>query len=78
MLVAPGSVIQEACKGGKFFRAEFKSADPPEYVKCFGIMKLGRDYILSTQELDIFGTAKAYTGPVRLLYHMRSLSLNHN
>ena len=43
-------------------------ADPPEYVKCFGMMKLGREYILTTQELDIYGTAKAYTGPVRLIH----------
>ena len=68
VLVAPGSVIQDACKGGRFFGAEFNPADPPEYVKCFGIMKLGREYILSTQELDIYGTAKAYTGPVRLIH----------
>jgi pimeloyl-ACP methyl ester carboxylesterase len=31
-------------------------------------MKLGREYILTTQELDIYGTAKAYTGPVRLIH----------
>ena len=68
VLVAPGSVIQDACKGGRFFSAEFNPADPPEYVKCFGIMKLGREYILSTQELDIYGTAQAYTGPVRLIH----------
>ncbi len=68
VLVAPGSVIQDACKGGKFFSAEFDPADPPEYVKCFGMMKLGREYILTTQEVDIFGTAKAYTGPVRLIH----------
>ena len=68
VLVAPGSVIQDACKGGKFFSAEFDPADPPEYVKCFGMVKLGREYILTTQELDIFGTAKAYTGPVRLIH----------
>lgn len=68
VLIAPGSVIQDACRKGKFFRAEFNPADPPEYVKCFGIMKLGREYILSTQELDIYGTACAYTGPVRLIH----------
>ncbi len=68
VLIAPGSVIQDACKGGKFFGAEFNPADPPEYVKCFGMMKLGREYILSTQELDIYGTAKAYTGPVMLIH----------
>ena len=68
VLVAPGSVVQDACRNGKFFGARFNPADPPEYVKCFGIMKLGREYILTTQELDIYGTAKAYTGPVRLIH----------
>lgn len=68
VLIAPGSVIQDACRNGRFFGAEFNPADPPEYVRCFGIMKLGREYILSTQELDIYGTAKAYTGPVRLIH----------
>ena len=68
VLVAPGSVIQDACRNGRFFGAEFNPADPPEYVKCFGLMKLGREYILTTQELDIYGTAQAYTGPVRLIH----------
>lgn len=68
VLVAPGSVVQDACRNGKFFGARFNPADPPEYVKCFGIMKLGMEYILTTQELDIYGTAKAYTGPVRLIH----------
>lgn len=68
VLIAPGSVIQDACRNGKFFGAVFDPADPPEFVKCFGIMKLGRDYILSTQELDIYGTAKSYTGPVRRIH----------
>ena len=68
VLIAPGSVIQDACRNGRFFGAEFDPADPPEYVKCFGMMKLGREYILTTQELDIYGTAKAYTGPVRLIH----------
>ena len=68
VLIAPGSVVQEACRNGRFFGAEFNPADPPEFVKCFGIMKLGREYILSTQKLDIYGTAKGYTGPVRLIH----------
>ena len=36
MLIAPGSVIQDACRNGKFFGARFNPADPPEFVKCFG------------------------------------------
>lgn len=68
VLIAPGSVVQDACRNGRFFGAEFDPADPPEFVKCFGIMKLGREYILTTQDLDIYGTAKDYTGPVRLIH----------
>lgn len=68
VLVAPGSVVQDACRNGRFFGAKFDPAAPPEYVKCFGIMKLGREYILSTQELDIYGTAKAYVGPVKIIH----------
>ena len=68
VLVAPGSVIKEACQGGKFFNARFNPQDPPEYIRCFGMMKLGREYLLTTQQLDIFGTAAAYHGPVLLLH----------
>ncbi|MBO7071257.1 MAG: alpha/beta hydrolase [Bacteroidales bacterium] len=33
--------------------------------------KLGREYLLSTQELDIFGTASAYEGKVLILHGTR-------
>lgn len=67
-LLAPGSVIKEAAQSGKFFNAKFDPKDPPEYISCWGFMKLGREYLLTTQELDIFGTAAAYNGPVRLIH----------
>jgi len=68
VLIAPGSVIKDACRGGKFFNARFDPKDPPEFIRCWGMMKLGREYLLSTQELDIYGTASAYKGPVLLLH----------
>lgn len=68
VLLAPGSVVQDACRNGRFFGARFDPSDPPEFVRCFGIMKLGREYIMTTQDLDIYGTAKAYTGPVRIIH----------
>ena len=68
VLIAPGAVIKEACQGGKFFNARFDPADPPEYIRCWGMMKLGREYLLSTQQLDIYGTASAYEGPVLILH----------
>ena len=68
VLLAPGSVIKEACQGGKFFNARFDPKDPPEYIRCWGVKKLGREYLLTTQTLDIYGTASAYQGPVLILH----------
>ena len=68
VLIAPGSVIKEACQGGKFFNATFDPKDPPEYIRCWGLYKLGREYLVTTQQLDIFGTSAAYHGPVLLLH----------
>lgn len=68
VLLAPGSVIKEACQGGKFFNARFDPKDPPEYIRCWGIKKLGRAYLLNTQTLDIYGTASAYQGKVLILH----------
>ena len=68
VLLAPGSVIKQACQGGKFFNARFDPANPPEYIRCWGTMKLGREYLLTTQQLDIYGTAASYKGPVLLLH----------
>ena len=68
VLIAPGAVIKEACQGGKFFNARFDPKDPPEFIRCWGFMKLGREYLLSTQELDIYGTASAYKGDVLILH----------
>ena len=68
VLIAPGSVIKEACQGGKFFNARFDPKDPPEYIRCWGLYKLGREYLVTTQQLDIYGTAAAYQGPVLLIH----------
>ena len=68
VLLAPGSVIKEACQGGKFFNARFDPGNPPEYIRCWGMYKLGREYLVTTQQLDIYGTAAAYDGPVLLLH----------
>ena len=68
LLIAPGSVIKEACQGGKFFNARFDPKNPPEYIRCWGLYKLGREYLVTTQQLDIYGTAAAYQGPVLLLH----------
>lgn len=68
ILLAPGAVIKEACQGGHFFGNAFDPKDPPEYIKCFHHFKLGRDYMLQTQELDIYGTSENFQGPVCIIH----------
>ncbi|MBQ5529279.1 MAG: alpha/beta fold hydrolase, partial [Bacteroidales bacterium] len=71
VLIAPGAVIKNACQNGKFFNARFDPKDPPEFIRCWGFMKLGREYLLTTQDLDIYGTAAAYEGQVRILHGIK-------
>lgn len=68
VLLSPGSVIKEATQQGRFFGQEFDPSNPPEYIKCFGTYKLGHDYLVQTQLLDIYGTAANYQGPVCLIH----------
>ena len=68
ILLAPGEVIKGATRAGSFFGQRFDPKNPPEYIKCFGLFKLGRDYLLQTQELDTYGTAALYQGPVCLIH----------
>lgn len=68
ILLAPGAVIKEATQAGHFFGNEYDPANPPEFVKCFGMYKLGRDYMVSTQLLDIYGVSEQYQGPVCIIH----------
>ncbi len=68
VLLAPGAILKEATQGGRFFGQEFDPADPPAYIKCFHHYKLGRDYLVQTQLLDIYGTAEMYQGPVCIIH----------
>lgn len=68
ILIAPGSVIKEATQGGHFFGNSYDPKDPPEYIKCFNHFKLGRNYMLQTQELDIYGVSGNYQGPVCIIH----------
>ena len=68
VLIAPASVLKNACLNGKLLGAEFDPVNLPEYTRCFGIMKVGKEYLQSTQKLDIYDTAEAYKGPVRIIH----------
>ncbi len=68
ILLAPGAVIKEATQDGHFFGNSYDPKNPPEYIKCFHHFKLGRNYMLQTQELDIYGVSGRYQGPVCIIH----------
>ena len=68
VLLAPGSVIKEATQAGHFFGNTYDPANPPEYIRCFHTYKLGREYMVSTQLLDIYGESGHYQGPVCIVH----------
>lgn len=68
MLLAPGAVIKEATQAGHFFGNKYDPTNPPEYIKCFKTYKLGRDYMVSTQRIDIYGESSHYQGPVCIIH----------
>lgn len=67
-LLAPASVLKNACLNGNMLGAKFDPNNPPEYIRCFGIVKVNKDYIITTQQLDIYGTAQHYQGPVSIIH----------
>lgn len=71
ILLAPGAVIKDATQAGHFFGNHYNPTDPPEYIKCFRTYKLGRQYMLTTPHLDIYGVSSHYQGPVCIIHGTR-------
>ena len=61
VLIAPATVLKNACQNGKLFDARFDPVNPPEYVKCFGLIKLGREYLLTPNS----STSTAQPNPIK-------------
>lgn len=68
VLIAPGAVIKEATQSGHFFGQQYDPANPPAFIKCFHTYKLGRNYLVQTQKLDIYGTSAHYQGPACIIH----------
>ncbi|MBR1464215.1 MAG: alpha/beta fold hydrolase [Prevotella sp.] len=70
VLLAPAGVLREdAIRGSIMGRmSEGDPLDPPEYIEMWGGLKLGRDYILTSQRLPIYSTAARYHGPALVIH----------
>ena len=68
VLFAPAAVLRDDAIRGTAFGVNYDAANPPETVKIFGNLNLGRNYILTAQTLKIYETAEKFTGPVCLIH----------
>lgn len=67
VLMAPAAVLVDDSKKGTVMGVKYDPVNVPEYVDVFN-HKLGRDYIQSAQQLDIYGTAASYKGVVCMIH----------
>ena len=68
VLFAPAAVLRDDAIRGTAFGVDYDASNPPETVKIFGNLNLGRNYILTAQKLKIYETVEKFTGPVCLVH----------
>ena len=65
VLLAPSPMLRDNALIGHLFHVTFDALDPPEYIEIntpYGKRKVGREYILTAQNLPIYETAEKFTG----------------
>ena len=68
VLLAPAAVLRDDALRGNVFGTAFDAGNPPETIKVMGKFDLGRDYVLTAQNLQIYPTAEKFTGPACLIH----------
>lgn len=72
-LMAAAAVLRDDAIRGNIFTDHYDSINPPEYVKIFNGLKLGRNYIKTAQSLPIYETAANYQGPVFIIHGLSDI-----
>ena len=67
-LMAPAAVLREDAIRGNLFDVHYDSLNPPETVEIFGGHQVGRNYIVTAQNLPIYDTAKKYKGSALMVH----------
>ena len=68
VLLAPAAVLRDDAIRGSVMGVNYDAGNPPETVKIFGKFDLGRGYMMTSQSLPIYETAKKFTGPACLIH----------
>ena len=68
VLFAPAAVLRDDALRGTVMGTTYDAGNPPESVKIFGRLDLGRNYMITAQTLPIYETAEKYTGPACIIH----------
>lgn len=67
-LMAPAAVLREDAIRGNLFGIQYDPLNPPETVEIFGGYNVGRNYIVTAQNLPIYDTSKKYKGSALMVH----------
>ena len=67
VLLAPAAVVHDDMHNGTIMNVKFDPANPPDTLWVM-LHPLGKQYILTAKDLDIYGEVAKYTGPMCLIH----------
>ena len=68
VLMAPAPELKQDTAKGDLFGVHYDTKNLPEYITLSNGLKVGRAYLETTPNIDIYGIAKKYTGPVLIVH----------
>lgn len=68
VLMAPAAVLEDDAKNGTTLGANFDPNNIPDDITVFNKRKIGKAYLESAQQLNIYKNAAAYKGPVGIVH----------
>jgi len=67
VLLSPAGIMEESCRAGLFIKKMFDPDNIP-LVLGYGKKAIGRGYLKSAQDMDIYVKARGYKGPVCIIH----------
>lgn len=71
VLLAPASVIHDMAVNGDLFGVKYDTDNLPIYVDIPGCCRVGREYVETAKNMQMYDIAKHYTGPVLIVHGLK-------
>lgn len=67
-LMSPAPELKEDVAKGNLFGVTFDPKNPPQFITLANGLKVGHDYLQTTQQIPVYEESAKYTGPVLVLH----------